>query len=100
MLFIDASHLVSRQNGESFISPAQIEKIVGYYYSYKDVPNVSRVVDTDKLHEKNSLSVKLYVTQGSTFSESLFDNYCQEWDSASLCANQEIVNLMTMFANE
>ena len=100
VLFIDASHLVSRQNGESFISPAQIEKIVGYYYSYKDIPNVSRVVDTDKLHEKNSLSVKLYVTQGSTFSESLFDNYYEEWDSASLCANKEVVNLMKMFANE
>lgn len=100
VLFIDASHLVSRQNGESYISSAQIEKIVGYYYSYKDIPNVSQVVDTDKLHEKNSLSVKLYVTQSTNFSESLLDNYCEEWDSTSLCANQEVTNLMKMFANE
>ena len=100
VLFINAAHLVTRKNGESYISPDQIEKIVGYYKSYSNIPNVSQVVDNEKLHEKNSLSVKLYVTSSSLRSESQLENYCNEWEEQSQVASQVINDLMLMLKDE
>lgn len=100
VLFINAAHLVTRKNGESFISSDQIEKIVGYYKSYSNIPNVSQVVDNEKLHEKNSLSVKLYVTSSSLHSGTQLENNCREWEDNSQAANQVINDLMLMLKNE
>lgn len=97
--FINASHLVSRQNGESFISNQQIGEIVDLYLDYEDVQNICKIVPIEKLHQKDSLSVKLYVTSTENDKEdSKINEYLDEWDYCSLQMRKECELLNTMLA--
>ena len=101
VLFINASHLVSKKDGESFIAPEQIKQIVKYYNDYENIENVSNVVPIGKLHEKDSLSVKLYVSSfNQTNNESDIDELLSCWSDSSVCAKDSINLLNSMLINE
>ena len=99
--FINASHLISRQNGESFISNQQIGQIVELYLNYEDVDNICKIVTIKELHEKDSLSVKLYVTSNENDNESsMLEDYLDEWDYYSSRMRKECELLNTMIGDE
>lgn len=98
VIFINANDLVSRVNGESFLSESQIKQIADYYYTYKDLDNRVKIVSIDELHKKNSLSVKLYVTNvDDSDNTDCVEELIPVWSKVSSSAINEVGFLSSMF---
>lgn len=67
ILFIDAKADVTRKNGESFLEPQHIKKIVDAYHEFHDVTGFARVMDIDAIaSNKSLLGIQYYVETQST----------------------------------
>ena len=59
--FINAKHLVSRKNTESFLEDNHIREIVGLYKRFSDIDNISKVVSlNDIIKNDYKLNINLY----------------------------------------
>ena len=61
ILFINAKHLVTRKNSESFLEESHIRAIVDLYRNYTDHENIAKVVSIDSIRENDyKLNINLY----------------------------------------
>ncbi len=61
VIFINALKEVTRKNGESYLEPTHIEKIVSVYEEPKDTPQFSKVANIEEIELNNySLNIPLY----------------------------------------
>lgn len=61
VLFINARHLVSRVNGESFLTPEHITEIASMYNKYEDVGVIAKIVSNEEIRAKKcSFSINTY----------------------------------------
>lgn len=61
ILFINAKHLVTRKNAESFLEDSHISEIVDLYRNYTDVENIAKVVPLSTIRDnKYKLNINLY----------------------------------------
>jgi type I restriction enzyme M protein len=61
VLFINAKHLVSRMNGESFLTPEHITEIASIYNKYEDVGVIAKIVSNEEIRAKKcSFSINIY----------------------------------------
>ena len=78
--FINAKHLVTRKNSESYLEPEHIKEIVDAYNRYDNIEGLSAVVDQKVLEDnKCMLKMGLYVrrTTGADYLD--FNAEYQDW---------------------
>lgn len=102
VLFIRATDLVERKNGESFLTEEHIAEIVSLYNSNNDVENRSAVVDVETISKNEySISPKLYVKQVEDDAETAsIEMLLETWKSKSNSIHSEFGTLLTLLNYE
>ncbi|MCF0201701.1 MAG: N-6 DNA methylase, partial [Bacteroidales bacterium] len=78
--FINAKHLVTRKNSESYLEPEHIKEIVDAYNRYDNIEGLSAVVDQKVLEDNNCmLKMGLYVRRATGADYLDFNAEYQEW---------------------
>lgn len=91
ILFINAKHLVTRKNAESYLEPEHITEIAACYHERKEIPGFSKVATRDEVKaNKCYLSIGLYVEQQGDDSGASIDNLVQDWDETAVSAANEL----------
>lgn len=91
ILFINAKHLVTRKNAESYLEPEHIAEIAACYHERKEIPGFSKVVTRDEVKaNKCYLSIGLYVERQGDDSGASIDNLVQDWDETAVSAANEL----------
>jgi type I restriction enzyme M protein len=89
VLFINAVDEVTRERAQSFLERAHIEKIVGAYHAFEDVPGIARVATLQEIrHHQANLSIPLYVPplneqNGDGAKEKTLADMIAEWETSS-----------------
>ena len=98
ILFINAKHLVTRKNAESYLEPEHISEIAACYHERKEIPGFSKIATRDEVKaNKCYLSIGLYVERQGDDTGASIDNLVQDWDKTSVSAANELsilTNLM------
>ncbi len=91
ILFINAKHLVTRKNAESYLEPEHIAEIAACYHERKEIPGFSKVATRDEVKaNKCYLSIGLYVERQGDDSSASIDNLVQDWDETAVSAANEL----------
>ena len=91
ILFINAKHLVTRKNAESYLEPEHIAEIAACYHERKEIPGFSKVATRDEVKaNKCYLSIGLYVERQGDDSGASIDNLVQDWDETAVSAANEL----------
>lgn len=91
ILFINAKHLVTRKNAESYLEPEHISEIAACYHERKEIPGFSKIATRDKVKaNKCYLSIGLYVERQGDDTGASIDNLVQDWDKTSVSAANEL----------
>ena len=91
ILFINAKHLVTRKNAESYLEPEHIAEIAACYHERKEIPGFSKVATRDEVKaNKCYLSIGLYVERQGDDSGASVDNLVQDWDETAVLAANEL----------
>lgn len=91
ILFINAKHLVTRKNAESYLEPEHISEIAACYHERKEIPGFSKIATRDEVKaNKCYLSIGLYVERQGDDTGASIDNLVQDWDKASVSAANEL----------
>lgn len=91
ILFINAKHLVTRKNAESYLEPEHIAEIAACYHARKEIPGFSKVATRDEVKaNKCYLSIGLYVERQGDDSGASIDNLVQDWDETAVSAANEL----------
>ncbi len=91
ILFINAKHLVTRKNAESYLEPEHISEIAACYHERKEIPGFSKIATRDEVKaNKCYLSIGLYVERQADDTGASIDNLVQDWDKASVSAANEL----------
>ena len=91
ILFINAKHLVTRKNAESYLEPEHIAEIAACYHERKEIPGFSRIATRDEVKvNKCYLSIGLYVERQGDDSGASIDNLVQDWDETAITAANEL----------
>lgn len=97
ILFINAKHLVTRKNAESYLEPEHIAEIASCYHNRLAIPGFSNIVSRDEVRSNRCyLSIGLYVERPSDDDSSSLDVLCDEWQSASENVNRECYELLKL----
>ena len=98
VLFIRATDLVERKNGESYLTEEHIAEIVGLYRNNGNVENRSAIIDTKTITENEySISPKLYVKNvGGKTNLIDPDELVEFWESGSKKLHEEIDKLSNL----
>ena len=97
ILFINAKHLVTRKNAESYLEPEHIAKIASCYHSRVAIPGFSNIVSLDEVRSNRCyLSIGLYVERPGDEDSSSFEVLCDEWQNASDNVNRECNALLKL----
>lgn len=93
--FIDASSLVTRNNGESYLTPEHIEEIKKLYFNYKNIVGLSQIVDVSTIRSNNySLYISKYVKPLSTKSSKELNEVLPEYLSSVTELHKQVENLI------
>lgn len=91
ILFINAKHLVTRKNAESYLEPEHISEIAACYHERKEIPGFSKIATRDEVKaNKCYLSIGLYVERQGDDTDASIDNLVQDWDKTSASAANEL----------
>ncbi len=91
ILFINAKHLVTRKNAESYLDPEHISEIAACYHERKEIPGFSKIATRDEVKaNKCYLSIGLYVERQGDDTGASIDNLVQDWDKTSVSAANEL----------
>jgi type I restriction enzyme M protein len=91
ILFINAKHLVTRKNAESYLEPEHIAEIAACYHERKEIPGFSKVATRDEVKaNKCYLSIGLYVERQGDDSGASINNLVQDWDETAVSAANEL----------
>ena len=98
VLFIRATDLVERKNGESYLTEEHIAEIVGLYRNNGNVENRSAIVNTKTITENEySISPKLYVKNvGGETNLIDLDEVVEFWESGSKKLHEEMDKLSNL----
>ena len=100
ILFINAKHLVTRKNAESYLEPEHISEIANCYHNRVEIPGFSKIASLEDVHSnKCYLSIGLYVERAGEDEDSSFEELCGEWQAASEIVNQEFETLSKLIEN-
>lgn len=101
ILFIRATELVERKNGESYLTEEHIRIISQTYFAYKDVPGLAKIVTTEDVKNNEwSISPKLYAPPIVLQSKNNFEEAYNMWRNRSMQFHEEIVSLTKMIEHE
>ncbi len=76
ILFINAKHLVTRKNSESYLEESHIREIVKIYNDYSDVENIAKIVPLSEIRTNDyKLNINLYAKGISEGMESSWREY-------------------------
>jgi type I restriction enzyme M protein len=106
VLFINAVREVTRERAQSFLTPANQEKILHSYESFADREGFARVVAIDEIRENNgNLNIPLYIrpssvdAAGSAGEEAQsLDQVINEWISSSASLKTSIDELFAVLS--
>jgi type I restriction enzyme M protein len=85
VLFIDAINEVTRQNAQSFLSPAHQNRIVSAYRAFESEAGFATVVDANQIIERDTnLSIPLHVRSVSPSSGQVGSTLTGGWDALEL----------------
>ncbi len=99
VLFIDAKADVTRKNGESFLEPSHIKKILNAYNEFNDIPGFAKVVDNESLLNNGSLiSIQSYVLDESHRSSFNLSSSVTELDNASKLMHKSYTELLNLLS--
>lgn len=91
ILFINAKHLVTRKNAESYLEPEHISEIAACYHERKEIPGFSKIATRDEVKaNKCYLSIGLYVERQGDDTGASINNLVQDWDKTSVSAANEL----------
>ena len=97
ILFINATDLVVRKNGESYITNEQIKEITFLFNNYKNVMNRSAVIENSIIKEKKfSLATKLYIKRDSSNRNFEVGCHIDTWEKYSQNITEEFRKLITL----
>lgn len=97
VLFIRATDLVERKNGESYLTEEHVEEIVSLYRGNTNVDNRSCIVDTKTISQNEySISPKLYVKQTQTENILKFSEQIEQWQEYSCNIHSEYTKLINL----
>lgn len=95
--FINAKHLVTRKNGESYLEPEHIQEVVIAYNKYCDIEGLSVVVDQSTIEaNKCMLKMGLYVSTSEETNYGNSDELYAEWKPISKNIKSEIESLFNL----
>lgn len=98
VLFIRATDLVERKNGESYLTEAHVLEIVNLYNGNTDVENRSCTVKLETIAQNRySISPKLYVKQAQNTDHFETEDLVKEWTMCSNNLHKEYDNLIQLF---
>ena len=76
IFFINAKHLVTRKNSESFLEESHINEIVKIYRDFINVENISMLVSLDDIRRNDyKLNINLYA---KGFADGLQCRHCRD----------------------
>jgi type I restriction enzyme M protein len=76
ILFINAKHLVTRKNTESYLEDSHIHEIVEMYRNYSDVDNIAKVVSLEEVQANECrLNINLYAKGVKDDSDTSWQEY-------------------------
>ena len=79
ILFINAKHLVTRKNSESYLEDSHINEIVSLYINYQNVDDIAKVVCIDDIvSNAYKLNINLYAKGVSEEPKSSWRDYSFE----------------------
>jgi len=97
VLFIRATDLVERKNGESYLTEEHVEEIVSLYRGNTNVDNRSCIVDTKTISQNEySISPKLYIKQTQTENILKFSEQIEQWQEYSCNIHSEYTKLINL----
>lgn len=98
VLFIRATDLVERKNGESYLADAHVLEIVNLYNGNTDVENRSCTVNLETIAQNRySISPKLYVKQSQNTDTVETEDLVKTWTTCSNNLHKEYDNLIQLF---
>lgn len=97
ILFINAKHLVTRKNAESYLEPAHITEIANCYHNRKEIPGFSKIATRDEVKaNKCYLSIGLYVERQGNDTDASIENLVQDWNETAVSATNELSILINL----
>ncbi len=99
VLFIRATDLVERKDGESYLTEEHIAEIVSLYNGYENIVNRSCVVDNNTISKNEySISPKLYVKRiDDDVEQACFEELYDSWQISATNLHTEFGTLLKMF---
>lgn len=98
VLFIRATDLVERKNGESYLSDSHVSEIVNLYNGNTNVENRSCTIDLETIAQNRfSISPKLYVKQTQDTEIAETEDLVKTWTISSDNLHKEYDNLIKLF---
>lgn len=98
ILFIDAKSDVTRKNGQSYLEPTHIQKIVSAYKSFVDKDYFAKVVASSEIQTNRSLlSIQSYVAQKSETIAYDLTECLNTWHTDKDNLHKEMSNLINLF---
>ncbi len=99
VLFIRATDLVERKDGESYLTEEHIAEIVSLYHGYENIDNRSCVVDNNTISKNEySISPKLYVKRiDDGVEQACFEELYDSWQISATNLHTEFGTLLKMF---
>ena len=98
VLFIRATDLVERKDGESYLTEAHIKEITSLYHAYDNIDNRSCVVNIESISQNEySISPKLYVKRIGNDSDIIdFEEGIKMWENSSVLMHAELEKLLNI----
>lgn len=91
ILFINAKHLVTRKNADSYLEPEHVAEIATCYHERKEIPGFSKIATRDKVKaNKCYLSIGLYVERQGDDSGASIDKLVKDWEETAITAANEL----------
>lgn len=82
--FVYATDLVSRSNGESFLTNEQINQIISYYHSSSNIQGRVAIVDKDTIANNDfSLFTKRYIQVPDVLCDFSLEESLDSWEDCS-----------------
>lgn len=100
-LFIDAKHLVTRKNAESYLEKEHIKEIVDVYNKYENIQGFAAIVTKDEiLGNDGLLSISLYVNRRVFSDYRNTNDLYKEWSLLSKNSMEEVSVLINMLSKD
>lgn len=95
--FVYATDLVSRSNGESFLTNEQINQIISYYHSSSNIQGRVAIVDKDTIANNDfSLFTKRYIQVPDVLCDFSLEESLDSWEDCSRRLRTELSDLIKM----